>query len=163
MKKWAAALAAALLVPAAAGAVSPAELSDTSKYKPVYMSETGVVYAELASIKTGDPVKGQLPLIQADIYLERYRDMPDYETISGGGLVEHIFAYHTKLLAVHRMSDKNGPLQYYADNRLFGIFLFGIFDADGAPANILPQAGEAQALTLTGEAQDLYLNLYRLL
>ncbi len=94
MKKWAAALAAALLVPAAAGAVSPAELSDTSKYKPVYMSETGVVYAELASIKTGDPVKGQLPLIQA---------------------------------------------------------------------NILPQAGEAQALTLTGEAQDLYLNLYRLL
>lgn len=158
MKKWAAALAAALLVPAAAGAVSPAELSDTSKYKPVYMSETGVVYAELASIKTGDPVKGQLPLIQADIYLERYRDLPDYETISGGGLVDHIFAYHTKLLAVHRMSDKNGPLQYYADNRLFGIF-----DADGSPANILPQAGEAQAITLTGEAQDLYLNLYRLL
>lgn len=77
---------------------------------------------------------------------------------SGGGLVDHIFAYHTKLLAVHRMSDKNGPLQYYADNRLFGIF-----DADGSPANILPQAGEAQALTLTGEAQDLYLNLYRLL
>lgn len=158
MKKWTALALAALLVPAAAGAVSPQDLANTAKYKPVYMSETGVVYADLASIKTGDPVEGQLPLIQADIYMERYQDMPTYETISKGGLVQYVFAYHTKLLAVHRMNDKDGPLQYYVDNRLFGIF-----DAEGKAANVAPQAGEAQSFALSGEAQDLYLNLYRLL
>lgn len=156
MKKWILPLfAAALALPAAAGAVSPAELADASKYRPVYMSEAGTLYADLSSIKTGDPVKGQLPLIQADLYMESYQPAPTYETIAGGELVQYVFAYHTKLLAVHRMGDEDGPLQYYIDNRLFGIF-----DREGRPADVAPQAGEAQSFALTGEAQDIYLHLY---
>lgn len=159
MKRWTIpALLAALLVPAAAGAVSPAELADTAKYRPVYMSEAGTLYADLSSIKTGDPVEGQLPLIQADLYMESYQPAPTYETIASGELVQYVFAYHTKLLAVHRMGDTDGPLQYYIDNRLFGIF-----DRDGRPADVAPQAGEAQSFALTGEAQDIYLHLYRCL
>ena len=156
--KGMAARAAALLRPAAAGAVSPAELADSTKYRPLYMTEAGTVYADLSSIHTGDPVEGQLPLIQADIYMESYQPSPDYDTVVSGKLVQYVFAYHTKLLAMHRTGEGSVPLQYYADNRLFGIF-----DADGKPANVSPQLGEAQSIAITGEAQDLYLNLYRTL
>lgn len=158
MKQLTALALAACLVPAAAGAVSSQELADTAKYRPIYMSETGVVYADLASIRTGDPVEGQLPLIQADIYMEQYQADPTYESITGEGLVTNIFAYHTKLLAVHRMNDRDGLLTYYIDNRLFGIFTPG-----GRAADVPPQAGEAQSFALTNEAQDIYLNLYRCL
>ncbi len=114
--KWMAALAAALLMPAAAGAVSPAELADSTKYRPLYMTEAGTVYADLSSIRTGDPVEGQLPLIQADIYMESYQPSPDYDTVVSGKLVQYVFAYHTKLLAMHRTGEGSVPLQYYADN-----------------------------------------------
>lgn len=103
-------------------------------------------------------MEGQLPLIQADIYMESYQPSPDYDTVVSGKLVQYVFAYHTKLLAMHRTGEGSVPLQYYADNRLFGIF-----DADGKPANVSPQLGEAQSIAITGEAQDLYLNLYRTL
>ncbi len=157
MKYWKTlALVLALAAPVTAGAVSSQDLANTERFRPVYMSETGVVYADMTSIRAAEAVEGQFPMLQLDLYLESYREAPTYDLLSGGQLVDVIYAYHSKLLAARRMSEPNGPLQFYGDNRIFGIFM-----PDGSPANRSPQTGEAKAIDVAQEAQDIYLNLSR--
>lgn len=157
MKHWMTlALALALTAPVTAGAVSSQDLTDISRYRPVHVTSSGIVYADMTSVKQGDPVEGRLPMLQVDLYYESYQEAPTYEQITGGQLVDVIYAYHGKLLAVRSVSDATGLLQFYGDNRIFGIF-----QPDGQPANRAPQTGEAKGIEVAGGAEDIYLNLYR--
>ena len=96
-------------------------------------------------------------MLQADLYAEVYEPIPTYDNISSGNLVQYVFAYHTKLLAVHKVKGNTGRLTYYIDNRLTGTY-----DKDGNPATAKPMPGmEKEPFQIGAEAEDLYLNLYR--
>lgn len=159
MKKWMGFLVAALLTaPACVSAMDSATLtSRPEKYKPIYASEMGVVYVDKDTIKQGDPVPGQLPMLQADLYAEVYEPIPTYDNVSAGKLVQYVFAYHTKLLAVHKVKGDVGKLGYFIDNRLLGTY-----DKDGNPTTAKLQEGaEEETFRIGAEAEDLYLNMYR--
>lgn len=156
--KYALAMAALLAAPVSVAAMDSHTLQDhPEKYRPVYASEKGVVYADVDTIQLGDPIPGQLPMLQADLYAEVYEPIPTYDNISAGNLVQYVFAYRTKLLAVHKVKGNTEKLAYYIDNRLTATY-----DKEGNPATARPIPGmERDPFQIGAEAEDLYLNLYR--
>ncbi len=144
-------LAGAVLLPGAASAAfvkSDKLFNDYDRYAVVYMDGTKRIYADTETVEQDYAPAGTLPVIRGKVYTEVYAEPLDYPALGNGRIVKAIVESE---LAVG--ADQLGSEIRY---RLLDQNVAS-YDLNGNPVSVASDVKDTQE-----NAQELYLNMYRL-
>ena len=144
-------LAGAVLLPGAASAAfvnSDKLFNDYDRDAVVYMDGTKRIYADTETVEQDYAPAGTLPVIRGKVYTEVYAEPLDYPALGNGGIVKAIVESE---LAVG--ADQLGSEIRY---RLLDQNVAS-YDLNGNPVSVACDVKDTQE-----NAQELYLNMYRL-